>query len=295
MKITCMKRLSIFSLTLLVAFTADKPAYQLFRQGGAVVSYAEMIKALGQADVVLFGELHNNPICHWLEVQVMEDLYQIKKDKLVLGAEMFEADNQLILNEYLQGKITEGHLQTEAKVWDNYATDYKPLVDFAKARRIPFIATNIPRRYASLVSKSDLAALDSLATEAKQWIAPLPIPVDLSLPGYQQMLTMAGNGMGHGSGMNPERMAKAQAVKDATMAHFILENRRDGQTLLHFNGAYHSDNFEGIAWYLKKQDPKLKILTITSVEQENVAKLEPDNAKTASFIITIPADMTKTY
>jgi uncharacterized iron-regulated protein len=84
---------------------------------------------------VFFGELHDNPIAHWLELQVTKDLYTEKGGKLVLGAEMFEADNQVVLDEYLKGIITGKQFETEAKMWQNYATDYKPMVDFAQKTR----------------------------------------------------------------------------------------------------------------------------------------------------------------
>jgi uncharacterized iron-regulated protein len=290
-----MKYLKVFVISIFLAFTADKPAYQVFTQKGKAVTYAQALKDIQQADIVLFGELHNNPIAHWLELQLTKDLFALKKDQLVLGAEMFEADNQLIVNEYVGGKIAARHLESEAKLWDNYATDYKPLIDFAQAHRLTFAATNIPRRYASLVARSGLAALDSLSAEAREWIAPLPIQVDLNLPGYKKMTGMGSSRSGHGSEMNASNIARAQAVKDATMAHFILQHWQPGKTFLHFNGSYHSDHFEGIVWYLNKYKPGLKIVTLSSVEQPEIDKLQDKSADLANFIIAIPEDMTKTY
>ncbi|MDW8289037.1 MAG: ChaN family lipoprotein, partial [Flammeovirgaceae bacterium] len=138
-----LKTLLLTFIGLLMSFSSDKPAYLLFEQGGKKVTYQELLKKASQADVVLFGELHNNPICHWLELELAKDLWQEKKGNLVLGAEMFEADIQLVLNEFLSGKIKENHLETEGKVWINYKTDYSPLVNFAKTKQIPFIATNV--------------------------------------------------------------------------------------------------------------------------------------------------------
>ncbi|QHT70596.1 ChaN family lipoprotein [Rhodocytophaga rosea] len=290
-----MKYLKFLILFTLLSFTADKPAYQVFTQKGKAVSYTHALKDIQQADIILFGELHNNPIAHWLELQITKDLYAVKKDQLVLGAEMFEADNQLIVNEYIAGKIAARHLESEAKLWDNYDTDYKPLIDFALANHLPFAATNIPRRYASLVARSGLSALDSLSAEARNWMAPLPVQVDLNLPGYKQMMGMGGGSAGHGSEMNASNIARAQAVKDATMAHFILQHWQPGKTFLHFNGSYHSDRFEGIVWYLNHYKPGLKIVTLSSVEQPEIDKLQDKSADLANFIIAIPSDMTKTY
>ncbi len=291
-------RIFAFALILfiLLAFKMEKPAYRIFDQKGEATDYDTMLAQLKEADVILFGELHNNPICHWLQLELTQDLWNTKRQNLALGAEMFEADNQVILNEYLAGLITEKHLTNEAKVWNNYETDYKPLVDFAQKNNLPFVATNVPRRYASLVSKQGLEALENLSEKAQTWIAPLPIEVDLEMPAYAKMLEMMGGA--HGSamgGMQPENFAKAQAIKDATMAHFILENWDAGKTLLHFNGSYHSDNFESIVWYLQRSKPDLKIMTITSVEQAEVEELAAEHQDKANFVIAIPSSMTKTY
>lgn len=266
-----------------------KPAYQLYSKEGKSVDYDKMIKELSKADIVLFGELHDNSIDHWLELQVAKDLFALRPD-LTLGFEMFEADDQIVLNEYLAGTIEERHLLSEAKVWDNYKNDYKPLVEFAKTSKLKAIATNVPRRYANLVFRKGIESLTDLPAEAKQWIAPLPIAIDLTLPGYKDMIDMSGH---QGPPASGENMAKSQAVKDATMAYFLLKNKIG--LFLHFHGAYHSQNFEGIFWHLKKSNPSLKVVTIHSVEQEDIQKLEESNKNSADYIICIPKDMTKTF
>lgn len=267
----------------------DKMAFKIFTKEGKEVGYQQMIEEVGKAEIILFGEIHNNPIAHWLEYELAKDLH-IQNPELTLGLEMLEADNQIILDEYLQGLITENHYLNEAKMWNNYKTDYRPLVEFAKENQLQVIASNIPRRYANLVYRQGLQALDSLSDEAKKWIVPLPMVVDQELPQYQKMVASM---QGHGDHNSGERFIQAQAVKDATMAHFILNNR-NGQ-VLHFNGAYHSQNEEGIIWYLKNLAPDLKISTIETVEQEDIQDLQEENKNKADFIICIPESMTKTF
>ena len=269
-----------------------KKAYQFFDQKGKSTDYKQLLAEAQKADIILFGEQHNNPICHWLQLSLTQDLYKEKQQQLALGAEMFEADNQLIVDEYLQSFIQEKHLKKEAKVWPNYDTDYASIVNFAKEKGIPFTATNIPRRYASLVSKKGIQSLDSLSESAKKFMAPLPIAIDKELPNYKKMAEMMG---AHAGSKSAGKFVEAQAVKDATMAHFILQNRKAGQTFLHFNGSFHSDNFEGIVWYLKQQNPKLKILTISHTEQKSLEQLNEDSKGVASFVLVTPATMTKTY
>jgi len=90
-------------------------------------------------------------------------------------------------------------------------------------------------------------------------------------------------------------LPKAQASKDATMAYFIAKNRKENALFMHYNGSYHSDNFEGINWYLKQQNPNIKIVTIATVSQSDISKLEPEYLGKANFIIVIDEDATKTY
>jgi uncharacterized iron-regulated protein len=265
----------------------DKPAYIIYSAKGKKVSYGKMLNKITQKDIILFGEFHNNAIAHWLQLELTKDAKE--KRALVLGAEMFEQDNQEVLDQYLRGEIDQNALDTLARLWKNYPTDYAPLINFAKENKIAFAADNIPRRYATMVAKGSFAALDALSAKEKTWMAPLPIAYDPELPGYKKMLAMMG--AEHGG----ENLPKAQAIKDATMAHFILKYYQPGSLFIHFNGSYHSDNYEGIGWYLKKQRPELKIATITTVSQKNLKELLDENKGKADYIICVDEDMTNTY
>lgn len=271
----------------------EKPAYRLFNSKGKVISYGKMLEELEEADVVLFGEQHNDPIAHWLQLELTKDLHGAHQNNFAIGTEMFEADVQLVLNEYLQGQVPDNNFEQESRPWPNYKTDYKPILLYAREMGIPIIATNVPRRYAAMVSGGGLPALDKLSADAKQYIVPLPLTVDMSLPGYQNMLAMFG-GSTHGNSRSAN-IVQAQALKDATMAYFILQQVSNGKKVLHLNGAYHSDNFEGIGWYLKQEQPKLKVQTITTVLQEELDKLSEENKAKADFILVVPASMTRTH
>ncbi|HSM48582.1 MAG TPA: ChaN family lipoprotein, partial [Draconibacterium sp.] len=167
------------------AFKTDKPAYSLFNKSGKDIKYEKMLKEAEDADIVLFGESHDNPISHWLQLELTKDLYDLKKDKLVLGAEMFESDNQVILDEYLGDKISQSSFESEARIWPNYKTDYKPLVEFAKKNKLNFVASNVPRRYAALVNKKGFEGLEELSDEAKVFLPPLPVKYDAELNCYK--------------------------------------------------------------------------------------------------------------
>ena len=284
-----MKKLLLLILSLYLignSYGQQKLAYQLYNAKGKKISYGKMLQVLTEKDIVLFGEFHNNAIAHWLQLEVTKDCKE--KRNLVLGAEMFEQDNQAVLDQYLRGEIKAKALDSLARLWKNYPTDYAPLVNFAKENNIAFAASNVPRRYAAMVSKGGFAILDTISSKEKAWIAPLPIAYDASLPGYKNMVAMMG---GHGG----DNLPKAQAIKDATMAHFILKYYTAGSLFIHYNGSYHSDNHEGIGWYITQQRPELKQVTITTVSQKDISKLLAENKGKADFIICVDEDMTNTY
>jgi len=278
-----------FLFLLLAAMKDDKPAYKIYDGAGMDVGYAKMLDATKKADIVLFGEYHDNHICHWLEAELMRDMHKNNDSTLVLGAEMFECDNQEIMNEYMNGYFKESVFKESCRLWPNYATDYEPTVEFAKTNHIPFIATNVPRRYASMVSSKGLDYLiKNTSPEAKKWMAPLPIPYDSNLKCYKDMLSM-----GDASHGGPN-LPKAQALKDATMAYHIIEavGKKHQKQLLHFNGAYHSNNYEGIYWYLKTgyHRPDLKIVTISTSQQPDITALDSASHHIADFVICVPGD-----
>ena len=276
--------LSLFSVSI-ISFS-QKESHIIYDAKGKRISYNKMIKELSKCDIILFGEQHNNPISHWLEYEVTLDLKRLRK--ITLGAEMIEADNQASLNNYLSGKINLNQFEQEARLWPNYKTDYAPLVELAKENNISFVATNIPRRYAKEVYRNGFEILDSIQSYEKEWIAPLPIAFDSELPNYKKILTMMGD---HGS----PRLVMAQAIKDATMAHFILKNYESDDLFIHYNGAFHSNNYEGILWYLKQENSALNYITITTVSQAEINKLLEENKYLADFIICIDENITTTY
>lgn len=264
-------------------------SFRLYNSKGKEVKFKKMIEECSESDVVLFGELHNNSINHWLELQLAKSLYETKNE-IQLGAEMFEADDQLVIDEYFNGLFKESNFEKEVKLWNNYKTDYKPLLDFAKSKKINFIATNIPRRYASIVSKEGLDGLMNLSDEAKKYIAPLPVPFDTLVPNYKEMMEMD---MGHQMG-NKAYFAMAQAIKDATMAHFIAKYLKSGHTFIHYNGEFHSKLYGAISWYLKIYKPEVKIITISTQEADDL-EFKDEYKEQADYIFVIPTDMTKTY
>ena len=280
----------LLSLTALVSYAQPKPAYSIFTADGKQTDYGKMLKTLQDADIIFIGETHNCPVAHWMEYEITSDIIQKSPKGLTLGAEMFEADNQLLVDEYTRGLISSDKFEAEAKLWDNYWTDYSSLLYLAREHKLRFVATNVPRRYASFVKDNGLEALNALPDEAKGLMAPLPITFDAqgqdaAMFGFMQMMGGKGSANSH--------FAEAQAVKDATMAWFI--SRNFDRKFIHYNGNFHSDNRGGIIPYLEQYLPGKKIATVCSVRQDKIDSLDKENRSRADFIIVAPTDFPMSY
>lgn len=87
-------------------------------------------------------------------------MYKQNKD-MILSMEMFERDVQSVMDKYLNDEITETEFINNSRPWENYQTDYKPLVEFAKEKDMYVLASNIPRRIANQYTKvGDLALIE---------------------------------------------------------------------------------------------------------------------------------------
>lgn len=270
--------------------TESLRAFAFYTKKGKAITFKETINTLDNSDVILFGELHNNAVLHWLQYRMIKAL-STRQKPLVLGGEFFERDDQYKIDEYLAGWIDDKQFEKAARLWSNYETDYKPILNFAKDSSLSFIATNVPRRYAAITSRHSLDTLKYLPDASKKYLPELPIEYSLETPGYEAMLQMM---QAHGGKLAAEKMVQAQALKDATMARTIAENHSAGELFFHINGDYHSADYGGIYWYLKRMDKKLKISTIKVFSADDLT-FNPKWKNTGDLILVVPEDFTKTY
>jgi uncharacterized iron-regulated protein len=263
-------------------------AYQ-FYQDSTPISFQKAVDAMAEADVVLFGEFHDHAMVHWLQLKTTQRL--MESGNLIMGAEFFETDDQLLLNELITGFTPMKKFTAEAKLWPNFETDYQPILQLAVDSQITFVATNIPRRYASFVARNGIDTLELFSESAKSLMPPLPMPFSMETPGYRAVYDM----MGGGHGMEPENFVKAQALKDYTMAYNIGENAKKKSLFLHFNGDFHSADYGGIYWYLNELYPKLEVISIKVVQTVDQARVAKDELVGGDIILVVPEDFTRTH
>ena len=219
----------------------------------------ELVKGMANADVLFFGEEHNDSTDHVLEHEIFKQLTDKYPGKTALAMEMFESDCQIVLDEYLAGLIREKNFISEGRAWPNYK-DYRPLVELAKANHIPVIAANAPDRYVNMVNRTGLASLQQLGKTAKAWLPPLPIDTATGAY-YDKFVQIMG---GRHASMGGMQMYQAQNLWDATMgwniARFYKKHR--GYKVLQLNGGFHSDEKLGAAAKLNRYAPKARIINI---------------------------------
>ncbi|MES2827580.1 MAG: ChaN family lipoprotein [Bacteroidota bacterium] len=282
-----MKKLLLFLLTALPFLAAAQAEhYKIYDVKKAkIITLQELVVSAASADVLFFGEEHNDSIGHWLEAELFRQLYAAQP-KIGLTLEMFHTDVQGVLDEYLGGFISEKNLIKEARAWNNYK-DYKPLVEFAKTNRLPVIGGNAATRYSNLVTKSGLAGLGALPKSSKIYLPKLPI--DTATGAYYNKFTdLMG---GHSSGT--AKIFQAQNLWDATMAWSIarfLKNHK-GSKVLQLNGRFHSDEHLGTFAKLQQLMPKVKALNISSFYADDFANPNWDKYKKQGdyIIVTNPA------
>lgn len=282
---------TIFSVFLLQVMSFSQTylkTYQIFDAAGKPSTWKKLLKKAIKSEVIFFGEYHDDPIIHFLQLRMLKDL-STQFENLALGLEMIEFHDADVLNAYLNKEIdSKTFLKQSKSLWPNFKTDYKPMVDYCREKGIHVFASNVPRQLASEVYRKGFEALDSIEPELSRLIPPLPIPYNPELPGYRNMLAMK---HGHG-GIN---LPKAQAFKDASMAWSVIGNIEKGMKILHLNGTYHTNNFEGIIWYVNRYRSKTKYMTIAMVRQKELNKLNEDYKGLADFVIAIPEDMIRTH
>ena len=285
-----MRELILILTLLLTCFAAGATDYRfLSAKTGKELPLAKLAAKLSKADIVFFGEYHDDAAIHAAQRELLTSL-QAKDPRLALSFEMFERDVQPRLDAYLRGGIAEEAFLAEARPWGNYLTDYKPLVEFAKAKGLDCIAANVPRRLAGKVARSGLDGVNELS-DADRVLAALKVH---ALPGryrdnFLQTMDELGNHGGMGDSALLENMYAAQCLKDDTMAESLLQYRElhPKHTILHFNGDFHSRGFLGTVERVKLRDRKVKMAVISPLrEGEDLPK---DARGIADYFVVVPA------
>ena len=285
--------------------------FRVYDIGGQSSSFAAVLNALSDADVVLVGEEHDDVVGHRFEAELLGAAYRRLQAEdgrdVILSLEMFERDVQYILAEYLDGTISETHFLDSSRPWDGYADRYRPLVEFCKAHGLTVIAANAPRRYVSRVSIEGPESLHALSATAKSFLPPLPYPGPsmeyraqwdaLMAEAMAVLETQADSSAAQAdaaeapsprhSTMSPN-VIYSQALWDAAMGHAITSalGANPGSLVIHVAGSFHVQRGTGIPERVADYGPGTRVLSIVLVSVHDITVWnEKEHARLGDFVV----------
>ncbi|UCC83125.1 MAG: ChaN family lipoprotein [Gemmatimonadota bacterium] len=284
--------------------------YRVFTGAGEPASIDDIVAEMGRHQVVFVGESHEDPTGHMLEAELLERAYEAfgapgsnggAPRTLALSLEFFERDVQPILDEYLGGLISERAFLADSRPWPRYATDYRPLIEFAKDKGLAVIAANAPRRYASRVTMHGRESLYDLSPAALASLAPLPYGQpsaeyrDQWIQVISEVMAQEGTKCGVpipepeegeepvqprapvGSHDTMGNQLHSQALWDATMAYWIADYlmRRPDALVLHMVGGFHVERGTGTPEHLAAYRPGTSFMIVVLRPVEELETFEP--------------------
>lgn len=281
-------------------------SYRVFRGDGTPAAIADVVAGAKDVQVVFLGETHDDPVAHHLEAELWK---QLASPESILSLEMFETDVQGVVDEYLQGQITEDHLLASGRAWRNYKADYRPLLELAKELKIPVIAANAPRRYVNRVGRMGKGSLDSLTADAKRFLPPLPYAE--ASPEYTEKFNKFMEEMKKEAAKrtpsakpaesksppepprDPRWQLEAQSLWDASMAFSIAEAllRSPSSRVVHVNGSFHTEKRLGILDHLSRYRPNTRTLVVTMRAEKSFPNWDSEKLASAGdfVIVTDPS------
>lgn len=254
---------------------------------GARVGFEEMLDRLGEADAVFLGETHIDEATHRVELATYAGLLARRDGRVVLAMEMFERDVQPALDAYLSGTISEPVFLSQARPWSNYHTAYRPMIELAKSRRRPVVASNFPSTLRRTVASEGLAALDPKVRSLA------PAELLANTPAYWRRVDNAVRGhasmMGPPAGADDPRLTDAQSLWDNSMGEScaLALRAHPGHAVLHVNGGFHSEFWDGTARQFRLRAPDARIATMAVIPVANPSVEEIRGAPFADFVVFV--------
>jgi uncharacterized iron-regulated protein len=290
------KGLLVFTIIIMTLSCMRQPReYTIYEtETGKRVSLSNMARAAADFDVIVFGEFHGNDVIHKLQAKFLQEFLRNVEDAAV-SMEMFERDVQTVLDRYLAGEIDEEVFLQEARAWSNYQTDYRPLIEYSKEERLPVIAANVPRRYASQVARFGLDWLGTIPPEERGYIAQ---EVTLTHDSYRDKFFGIMTDSRHIDDFSQaelearlENLYASQSLKDDTMAESIVHflSRRPQTKVVHFNGDFHSSGRLGVITKILRRQPELKVAVISpvTVGESESTRFNQDMRNIGDYVIVI--------
>lgn len=232
--------------------------YQLYSPEQQAISLFSLPNEIKQADVILVGEWHTHAGIHHFQTELLKQRLNDTKE-IALSMEQFSRDTQSTVDAYLAGEIGEQVLISQGNAWPNYESDYRPLIELAKANQLDVIAANAPKSFVRCIGRQGLSYLDKLNANERQQLA---ANIDTTTSPYKEKFMVS---MHHGKPEQTERQYAAQITWDETMAESIVNylERHPNKQIIHVAGKFHTEQGLGTKASLLKRNPNLSVVVIT--------------------------------
>jgi uncharacterized iron-regulated protein len=242
---------------------------------GRTVSFDELIDQLKTKDLVFIGETHDNPEHHLIQVQLLQALMARHYLPLTVAMEFFQTSQQEVLDQYMQGAITEETFLKDVgwrKGWGFFYHFYRPLIVMAKERGSKILAINAPRDITRKVARSGLSGLEPKERDK------LASDIDLNNESHRDYLREVYKKHPHLNMKNFDFFYQAQCVWEDTMAEnigkFLIKDKRK---MVVFTGNGHIIKKFGIPDRILKH-ARVDLATVVLFPFTGQSKIEKETA-----------------
>ncbi len=247
---------------------------------------AAVLAELPQNRVVFVGEMHDRYDHHLNQLAVLQALHQ-KNPNIAIGVEWFQQPFQAAVNDFLAGKIDETALLRQSEYFERWGYDFRqlrPILDYAKANRLPVLALNAPVELTRKVSKGGVEALT--VAERSQ----LPAVIHPPSAAYRQQLQKIF--AAHSDDKQQfENFLLVQRIWEETMAQNVVQylDKHPQHQMVVFAGVGHVSNDAGIPADVARHMPQAKLLTLASGAADELPPGMVDQVLASSAVALPPA------
>jgi uncharacterized iron-regulated protein len=234
---------------------------------GKKLSREQLFEQISKQQIVYLGETHDSARDHQIQLEIIDELHR-RNPKITIAFEQFQRPYQSVLDDYLQGKITESQLVENSeykKRWGFPWTLYAPIVQFAKQQQFSLIALNTPSEITRKVSRQ---GLESLNLSDRRFIPPIgsiQVGPDAYRDRIQKIYQEMHQGKGNSQGFN--RFFEAQVLWDETMADRLAQavKQNPNDLIIVLVGQGHLLYHDGIPNRVKRRLSNLKTFQQTTI------------------------------
>lgn len=241
------------------------------------------------ADFLLLGEVHDNPIHHQFQAQAVREYFRSQTSPEVAVFEQIHTGQEKALralqNLPRQGpQILRDLLEWETSGWPPFAI-YEPIFEALIDREASIAAGLYPPPQVKTVYREGMRAVVDEQAIDRYRLDELPVSAQERL---QQIIEDSHCGLIDAKHAVP--MVQVQMSKDAFMAMQLVAERKEGKAVL-IAGNGHTRKDFGVPQYLAKLEPRAKIVSVAVLEVQPDLR-DPDkylNADIADFVFFTPA------